>query len=350
MIKFFGVFIFSATLVMSAYARKLKNPYHAATQRQAAESSSSFTGRWTLPVQNALNNLIAREGKTSAHYDPTHPPIVVIPWRDAAVAGDLSAAIFFHMVEHIDFKFSDDFWEFVPIAYGRHRARVAYEQFQSWPRVVWTAQPAYAQYRKALLEGYSDMCDKLGRRECRSMLTRLMIGFTPQELATYAAKVYKAESAHPIGSDIIVDAPDDRSPVKFRRGMAEIAEMREFCRVFNAAGFEIWVIDMEAQVPLKMAVERYGINPAHVVGLQATLNTARFTGVLRQPIPIRGGKTEAIIAKTGRAPRLVVGSTEDDIALMSYGRGLRIVLDRGDARLKAAAKKNGWFIQPGFAP
>src|SRR5579885_3413150 len=54
-------------------------------------------GRWTPEARDAIDKLIADKGKTSPSYDPKLPPVAVLPWSDALVAGDPAELVFLRL-------------------------------------------------------------------------------------------------------------------------------------------------------------------------------------------------------------------------------------------------------------
>ncbi|OGR85192.1 MAG: hypothetical protein A3J74_00385 [Elusimicrobia bacterium RIFCSPHIGHO2_02_FULL_57_9] len=192
------------------------------------------------------------------------------------------------------------------------------------------------------------MCDKAGRKECRSYLTKLLRGFSEEEVAAYAKNVLKQEAGLPLGQDLLHESPEDEEAVWIARGLRLVPEMLDLARLLLDAGFEVWISDMEPQPVLEAAIEACGLKPARAAGIQQSPLRGKLSGKVTEPVPIRGGKTEAIVSKTGREPLLALGGSSDDLDLMNYGSGVRVWLDRGDSELAQAAQEKGWLIQTSF--
>lgn len=306
-------------------------------------------GRWKPDVKLALEVFAADHGKTGENYDPAHPPVAVLAWDDAAIKGDIGEAVFQRLVERAQFKFDDQWWDLVPLAYGRQRTRAAQEQFIDLSTAVWSAQPTYHQYWKYMLQSYQDSCRKVDRKDCRMYLTRLLRGFTRDEAIKYAKDVLADEEARPLATERVPEAPDDPAPARIRRGLREIPEMKDLCRLLLSAGFDVWVVDLESTPLLLASTPAYGIDPSRVIGIKPGQYRDRLLSKLDEPIPTRAGKVEAVVAALGRPPALVVGASNDDKELLTYGSGLRLLLDRGDGMLRDFAQKAGWLVQPAFS-
>jgi phosphoserine phosphatase len=356
----FAIFIFLAAAPARAY-RPAKNPHYkrkpsgafgvsASTQPLVDAIDRLDSGRWDPQVKFQLELFAAEHGKTSEGYDPAAPPVAVVGFDDAAIWGDLGEFVFESLVEHAAFKFDEDWWKLVPLAYGRQRIRAAQEQFIDLPPTVWDAQPAYHQFWKYMLKSYQDSCKTVDRKDCRIYIARLLKGFSRDEAAAYARKVFEEEEIAPLGTREIRESSEDQHPVRFRRGLRELPELKDLCVLLLKAGFEVWAVDLDAQPLLASYAATYGINPAKTAGIRLPVFREKFTGKTEEPIPWRVGKVDAVVAALGRPPALVVGASDGDRELLDYSGGLRLLLDRGNKPLRAYAEKRGWLIQPSFKP
>ncbi|MDD5656909.1 MAG: hypothetical protein PHF00_06595 [Elusimicrobia bacterium] len=350
-----------------AWARKPRNPRWGkparASERAAAPSGAAkaktapapdlarlAAGRWQPEVKDAIERLAARLGRSDARYDSQRPPIAVVAFNDAALVNDVGFAVFQRMVEKADFKFDDPFWREVPLVFGRQRLRAAWEMFAGLPVSIWRRQPAYFRYRKGFLAAYRDMCARLGRRECRVWLVKLLRGYTEEELSAYALAALSEEYSRAPAEERIEEEAGDPNPVIVRRGVARVPEMVELCRFLRREGFELWILDPTAQAELEIAAREFGIDAARVRGIRSKYSGDKATGEILPPVPYRGGKAELVSAQIGRPPDLVVGAGLDDQDLLALPGGLRVLLDRGDESLRGLASEQGWLLQPAFAP
>ncbi len=314
----------------------------------AAVVQRVLAGRWTAETRAALDKFLAERGKTAPGYDAAKPPVAVLPWSDALVAGDPAELVFLRLTTQVDFHIDDEWWKIVPIVHGRQPARAAYNQFISLSSSVWQSSPDYHHYRKAILGSYIGLCREVGRRECRQYLMRMWAGWKEDQAVDYAAEVIIAEKARPAGVELIYSEDGDKSPLRVRRGLRLIPEMRDLAVKLRAAGVDVWVIDDVPQPVLTAAAADYGIDPSRIVGVRAAPDGARLSASVLKPVPTRGGKSEIVKASVGRPPDLAVGRDAADADLLSYGAGLRVILS-GDKELELKAKEMGWLIQPSLA-
>lgn len=314
----------------------------------AHEIPRVMAGRWTKEARVALDKFLAERGKDSAAYDANKPPVAVLPWSDALVAGDPAEVVFLKMTTEVDFHYDDEWWEIIPVASGRQPARAAYNHFISLSSAVWHSQPDYHHYRKAVLGSYIGLCREVGRRECRQYLMRLWSGWKERDAADYAREALAQEKARPSGVEVVYAEEGDKAPLRLRRGLRLIPEMRDLAQKLRAAGVDVWIVDDVPQPVLSAAAADYGIDASRVYGVRAGYDGARLSATVLKPVPTRGGKAEIVKAAVGRSPDLVLGRDIADFDLLSYGDGVRIVLS-GDKELEVKAKEKGWLIQPTLA-
>ena len=307
-----------------------------------------MAGRWTPEVRAALEKLIADKGRGAPGYDPKAPPVAVLPWSDAAVAGDPAELVFLRLVTEAQFKVDDSWWELVPIGYGRQPTRAAYEQFIGLSTAVWSAQPGYDGWRKGMLSSYLSLCRGVGRKECRSYLARLWAGWRLDEAQDYSKRVLDDEKRRVSSVELVPGEPGDRSPLRARRGLRVIPEMRDLVAKLRAAGFDVWIIDDLPQPVLAAATLDYGVDPSRSYGVQNSTEGARMGADVLRPVPTRGGKTEVVQSLLGRPADLALGRDAADLDVLAYGDGLRVVLD-ADPELVKKAGERGWLVQRAFA-
>jgi phosphoserine phosphatase len=361
-VKFPSCLFLLAVLAAGAAAKPPKNfrrrPKPARVEAvDAVEASTSpaktqparlLAGRWSPEARAALEAFIAARGKGAPGYDAAKPPVAVLPWSDALVSGDPAELVFLRLISRADLKFDDALWEVVPIAYGRQSARAAYEQFIHASSATWPSQPAYHQYRKAVLGSYIELCRGVGRKECRSYLARLWAGYRESEAEEYARVALAEEKSRPASIETVSAEEGDPSPIRIRRGLRLLPHMRDLVAKLRAAGVDVWVIDDVPQQTLLASAADYGVDPSRVAGLVNAPDGARLSAAVLKPVPLRGGKAEIARKAVGRAADLVIGRDASDLELLQDGEGVRIVLT-GDPALEKAAAERGWIVQPALA-
>ncbi|UPT74025.1 MAG: hypothetical protein M0D55_19720 [Elusimicrobiota bacterium] len=307
-----------------------------------------MAGRWKPETRAVLDRFIAERGSSAPGYDASKPPVAVLPWSDALVAGDPAELVFLKLATDVDFKYEDEWWEVIPVGRGRQPARSAYNSFIALASSTWRSQPDYHRYRKSLLSSYAGLCREVGRRECRQYLMRLWAGWKEEDAVDYAKEALAHEKNRLAGIEAVSSEVGDPSPLKIRRGLRLVPEMRDLAQKLRASGVDVWIVDDVPQPVLEASTADYGIDRTRVQGVRAALDGQRFSASVLKPVPTRGGKAEIVKASVGRPPDLVIGRDAADLDLLQYGSGTRIVLS-GDKELENRALEYGWLIQPALA-
>jgi hypothetical protein len=89
----------------------------------------------------------------------------------------------------------------------------------------------------------------------------------------------------------------------------------------------------------------YGVKPDRVIGTRVHTVNGKLTARVLDPVPSGVGRVEAAIHFIGDPPVLAVGG-EGDEELLSYGRGLRIVVVPGTGVKADGWRAKGWLVQP----
>ena len=266
-------------------------------------------------------------------------------------------ALFARLVSRAGFKFGDGFWRLIPEPYGRQRIRAGYQAFKDSPSKAWPKDADYQAYRKTFFRGYQRMCAEAGPRDCSRWLTALLAGFTDEELKAAARDTLAEELERPVGEESVRDSPEDPEPVLMRVGLRAIPEMRDLCRGLRARGFDVWVLSPSDQWSAQAAAALYGIDPSRVLGVRPKTLEGKLTAETLDPVPAGSGKTEALAMFLDRPPELAVGA-QDDLAMLDYGNGTRLLLAPKEALSVAGpppawlerARRRGWLVQTAFSP
>jgi len=331
-----------------SHHRRKAQPAAPERPRVAPIARTLGPGRWSPEVRDALDRMIQERGSTAAGYSAADPPVAVFVWEKVAVVHSLGDALFQRLVREAEFKFSPEFWTLFPAQYGRNRARAAHEGFRSQPRPAWDRDPYYAIYRKTFLKAFRSMCKAWGEAKCVRWREQLWVGFAEDEARRYARNVLVDELRRPVGVESVPEYAGDPDPAQENTGLRRIPEMEDLFAKLRARGFDVWVLCSANQMAAEEFAREYGVYPGRVVGFRAKLAGERLSADVLIPAPVGSGDEEAVVMFIGRSPALIVGGAED-AGLLSYGRGVRImVLDPEKA--KAAPRSKTWIVQPRMSP
>jgi phosphoserine phosphatase len=269
--------------------------------------------------------------------------VAVFVFDDVAAAHHAGEVAFLRLVERAEFRFTDAWWQRIPIEF-RDRARRAHKRFSSRPEAVWPRDEDFSQWRKLMFESYDLLCRRDGRRACKSWLTALLMGHTESEAEAYMRETLEEALRDPFAAELIRADAGDEQTVPAVRGIRRVPAMQELIEELLAAGFDVWALSSSNQWITEAMATRYGIDPSRVVGLRPRVLNKRLQTEIVDPVPVGAGAAEAVVLFIGRHPDLVV-APPDDAELLEHGKGLRVAMDRGDERFKARAAHRGWLLQ-----
>lgn len=354
------IFLAALALAADAHAKKPKNPRRAKRAKARAAKTVPAPaapqelvdqlkpGRWTPEAKAAIDALVRAKGDANTSYDPLQPPVAVLPADGAAMSGDAGLALFSRLVEQVDFKIDDAFWQAVPVTYGRQMLKVYHQQFFPEPQSAWPRLPAYQQYRRGFHHAYRSMCQNVGRKECRSWLAQLLIGFGEEDIRAYAAAAVKSELDRAFEPEEIAVDGKPSAALRLARGIRRWPEIEDLVAYLRRSGFDVWMVGDSPQAAVEAAAGVHGIDPSRAAGIRTKAEKGKLTAEVLDPVPFRGGKIDAVVSSLGRVPALIIGADPWDIELLGYGEGLRVLLDKGDPALRALAEDSGWVVQPIF--
>lgn len=305
-------------------------------------------GRWRVPVADALERVLGENGVGIEGYDVGDPPVAVLRFDDVSITNHVGEALFYRLVTDAKFKFSRKFWELVPIQFGRQRIRAGYSGFKDLPRKVWEQDAYYRLYRKTFFAGYRDFCREFGKTRCRRWLVRLLVDFDEMELRRFARDVIREELKHPVVVETIEEFPEDPRPVKVRRGLRYIPEMKDLYKNLRDRGIDVWILSSSSFWAAEDMAREYGVDTTRVLGMRTKIRNGVMTTEVLRPVPSGPGSAEAVSLFIGRSPKLIVGDS-NDADLLRYGRGVRLQFLEPGRGPDGLGRKNLLF-QPRFSP
>lgn len=337
-----------AVFSMADAAARKRKPRYGAAKKKAPELMKP--GRWVEANRKALQRTILAYGKDSPGYSVETPPAAAFVWDDAAVVNHVGEAAFYKLVTKAQFKFSDDFWTLIPPPFDK-RAKTGYEGFKDAAPAVWPKDPFYLMYRKAMFSAYHDMISRQGAAGGRGWLTKLLKGFTEDDIQIYMAAVIDEELKGTLAPVDILEFADDVEPIAARRGLRKIPEMKELFEALIKNGWDVWILSSSNYWAAQSFSNHYGVDPSRVIGVRARVQNGVLQPELLELIPEGPGKAEALSFFVANGPLISVASgVEEDRLFLEYGTGLKLMIDRGNPKMNERARKLGWLIQPAFKP
>ena len=303
---------------------------------------------WTPEVRRALEELIVARSSMSKTYDADRPPVAVFVAEDAAIVHHPAEVSFLRLIERAEFRFSPAWWELIPMEL-RQRAQLDHKHFSSRPPATWPRDEDYLDWRKTMLDAYAFKCRRDGTRNCRGWLTSLLMGPKEREAEQYEREALEDAFHEPLVEEMIRANAGDEHPVAVGRGVRRVPEMIELIRELQKARFDVWLFSWSSQWMAEAVAARHGIDPKRVGGARVKIVNTVLQSDLIDPVTDGPGMAEAVTVFIARDPALIVASPHE-LELLGYGKGLKIVIGRGDGLAGARAKERGWLLQPPLPP
>lgn len=185
---------------------------------------------------------------------------------------------------------------------------------------------------------------RAGSLDTYAWAARLQVGASVSALKNHARAMLRKESARP--REVQAFDFGDTS-LAIARGIRSRPAFDALIRTAQARGIEPWVITATNPWVVSVAAEDFGIPSERVIGnghrvVRDVVQTTRDT-----PVTIRQGKADAYTQQVSEdaPPVLAVGDSRSDYELMQMSDEA-ILIDRGDASLRADAESHGWAVIP----
>jgi len=261
-----------------------------------------------------------------------HTVVAAFDFDQTLIVNDLGDAVFYYMIEHQDFRFEDP--GFLSAIDHRDYRRVVLES-----RNDRTGE----RFRDAFLSLYFSLLAEKGKEVAYPFATRIMSGWTPEEIRGMADRVIAREEAAPLGSEHIV--LKNGGPVQMRRGIRLIAPMADLLRRLREAGAQVHVVTGTCQIVTERYVARRALAVDSVIGMRTEIRKGRLTDRIAPPSTVGEGKLDAVMQRFGRAPDLAAGDSGSDLALMRAATGEAICVETDGSSIREEAISRDWIVQ-----
>ena len=273
----------------------------------------------------------------AAHQDHIRGPrpIAVFDCDGTVIHGDMGEAMFYRQIEHFHFRRSPAvIWPDHP---RRDEIGSLYGELAALRPEERAESPAFAIFAEILISRYFDQIASGAVVKACADIVRLFAGYTPDEARTLARATFQAEFSSPMG-------PRRLGGRDLSRGARYIRESVDLIGALTERQFDIWVVSGSNKWSVEPVFTRFGIPLDRIIGIDLEVRDGLLTERAEVPVPIRGGKIDALRRRTSGVPLLVVSDSKNDIPLLLHSAGLRI---RMNSRKRDTAD---FFRAAGTAP
>jgi phosphoserine phosphatase len=250
-----------------------------------------------------------------ANHASSPQPLAVFDCDGTVISGDIGEAVFYRQIEQFHFRRSPaELWTDHP---GRGRIDELYRTLAGRPTHRLSDVPEFHEFADFLLEWYFGQIAAGKVIKACADIVRLFAGYSPEEVRAFAQATFGEQIAAPAGERRLGGRT-------LPRGIRFLKETSELLQELRRRRFEIWAVSGSFRWSVVPVFEALGVFADHVIGIELHAENGVFTGEAVAPIPIWGGKIDALRVHTQTAPVLVASDSKNDLPLFRYSTGLKV--------------------------
>ncbi len=277
--------------------------------------------------------------------DEVERPVAVFDFDNTLIFGDIGELYGQYLVDEVRYRYDlEAFWDLVAVEDGRDGLRELAQAIASTPPERREEHPLFEAYRRQMSGLYQRRFERLGRRDCYEWAVKLHVGISEAEMVRWSREAIveelrRAQYAESMGT------ADGETPT-VRRGIRVIRQMRGVMERLRQQGYEVWIVSASNWWTVSAVAPLFGVAENRVLGNRVEVDDqGRLTARRKGPALFREGKVAIIEEKIGGAPQLAMGDAITDKEMLEMALGEAVLIDRGDAAMREAAKTNRWLVQ-----
>ena len=245
-------------------------------------------------------------------------PLVVFDCDGTVIDGDVGEAMFYYQIENFLFRQSPaDVWPDHP---QRKELDTLFGTLQGMTQEERSNNPLFQRFIRMVISWYFSQLEERKTDKACADIVRLMAGFTPAEARAMGETILDFELASPRKRTIL-------GGVTRPLGIRFIREALSFLQMFQEGGFHILAISGSNQWVVEAVFSRLGLHGGDVYGIDLTAENGILTRIVKEPIPVSGGKVECIRRTVGKQPVMVLSDSSYDAPLFQYSSDLRVLIN-----------------------
>jgi phosphoserine phosphatase len=242
------------------------------------------------------------------------PGPAVFDCDGTVIRGDVGEAMLYYQLEEFCFKVSPaDVWEDYP---DRKELDRLFRTLAGEPGRG-ADHPLFGMFADLVLTWYFGQIDDGRVEKACADIVRLLAGHTIPEVRAIADATFQRELAAPLGKRRL----GSRTPP---RGLRYLKESRQLVGELKTRGFDLWAVSGSNRWSVEPVFRGLGIPPDHVIGIDLELRDGLLTSSVKEPIPIRAKKIDALKAFVSKRPLIVASDSRNDIPLLQYSSDLKV--------------------------
>ena len=345
-------------------------PISSSSSAVQSAAKADDAGGWFPENLARINERLAR----IAAHSPVARPVAVFDFDNTCIFRDVGQAVFCHQLHHLHYRLvPEQLAAILPRPEGQLAGRpldailtTLVDTYRTLFPLLLAGRTAQAQSLPqarlfaALLLWFTIQArkdERLGPLYVLPFMTKLLAGFTTEELRLLAMDVVQAAGAEPLDeATLTVEAPAPlgRIEASYPRGLHPYPEMLALMRRLAGLGIERYVISASAEWLVEGAARWLGfpVDADHVFGIRVRLDAGEVLTISDPPdypVTYREGKTEVIRRWIGACPMLVAGDANTDYEMLTLPEvDLRLLLNRRQRGLIATLYEDRRILVQGL--
>lgn len=304
---------------------------------------------WSDEAREAIAYAIAQSRNRS------RPGAVVFDFDNTCVAGDCGALIHRHLSRRFGWAFDDGFLAQIPASVGHEAIARGWSTLataihaarrdpspEALDRLI-AENPAAQKLYGELIAIFPRYFALHGAEETYAWATSLYVGLTVDEVERHAREMLHVEGRGRMAVETIEATIGEDSSFSLHRGLRRRPAFASLIERLHGQGMDVRIVSASNAIAVRIASRWTGVAAGRVHGNLALIEGERLGSTPRAPITWGPGKVRLLQQLDLERPLLAFGDSWTDRDLLDFAeRG--ILIDRGDADLRAYARRQGWAI------
>lgn len=293
---------------------------------------------WTPEVRGRIAETIRSAPRSERR-------VAVFDFDNTCILGDIGELYSHFLIDELLYRYDlEAFWELIDEADGRDTIRELAHAALDLSEAERHTSEVYERYLAEMGALYGRKLVRDGKANTYAWAILLHVGISELDMKTFSQRTIDLELKRPVGVETRQTSRGEN--VRINRGMRPFDEIARLMRSLERRGFEVWIVSASNRWSVETFGAHFGIANERVIGNDVYVEYGVLTDELVPPALFRRGKVDAIEREIGVPPTLVFGDSDTDYDMMATARGAGVVIDHGNAIMRAGAEEHGWVIQP----
>lgn len=195
----------------------------------------------------------------------------------------------------------------------------------------------------ALMDAFPRRIERVGAAQTYAWALSLHAGIPLQTHRELSQAMLTREGNIPL-HHLVLSRREGEAPLTIRRGIRTRPAFQALIADANQRGVPAWVVSATNQWTVEAAAEKFGIHEDRIIGNRNHVVDGIISANRDGVTTYHAGKVSAL-EERGLRVALACGDSWSDVPMMEYARH-GLLVDRGDAKLRAHAESKGWAIVP----